>query len=36
MNQTALNEYHDTCDFCGTPLDESGSCPVCDQGEEDY
>lgn len=24
------------CENCGRPLDDSGTCPVCDQGEEDY
>ncbi len=26
----------DTCPECGTALDDSGSCPICDYGEEDY
>ena len=26
----------DTCPECGTVLDDSGSCPICDYGEEDY
>lgn len=25
-----------TCDRCGRPLNEMGTCPVCDEGEEDY
>lgn len=24
------------CDRCGRPLNEMGTCPVCDDGEEDY
>lgn len=24
------------CEICGRELDDSGICPVCDQGEEDY
>lgn len=24
------------CEACGRSLDDSGACPVCDQGEEDY
>ena len=24
------------CEICGTPLTDSGSCPRCDDGEEDY
>ena len=24
------------CEVCGRELDDSGTCPVCDQGEEDY
>lgn len=24
------------CDVCGTPLTDSGTCPKCDDGEEDY
>lgn len=25
-----------TCDKCGTPLNDGGTCPVCDDGEENY
>ena len=24
------------CDRCGVPLNDGGTCPVCDDGEEDY
>ncbi len=24
------------CPYCGTPLNDGGTCPVCDDGEEDY
>lgn len=24
------------CEICGTPLTDSGRCPRCDDGEEDY
>ena len=24
------------CEVCGRELDDSGTCPVCEQGEEDY
>lgn len=24
------------CEICGTPLTDSGRCPKCDDGEEDY
>ena len=27
---------HEVCPDCGTILDDSGNCPVCDYGEEDY
>ena len=27
---------HDTCPECGIPLNDGGTCPVCDDGEEDY
>lgn len=27
---------HDVCYECGTTLDDSGNCPICDYGEEDY
>lgn len=30
------HEPRDTCDKCGTPLNDGGTCPVCDDGEEDY
>ena len=31
-------EFVDTrfCDNCGIPLNDSGTCPICDDGEEDY
>lgn len=39
----AQAEYEDSlrpekpkCENCGIYLDESGTCPICDQGEEDY
>ena len=24
------------CEYCNTPLNDGGTCPVCDDGEEDY
>lgn len=30
------HELRDTCDKCGKPLNDGGTCPVCDDGEEDY
>lgn len=27
---------HPTCDRCGIRLNDGGTCPVCDDGEEDY
>ena len=24
------------CEYCSTPLNDGGTCPVCDDGEEDY
>ena len=27
---------HEVCPECGTVLDDSGCCPICDYGEEDY
>jgi rubrerythrin len=27
---------HDTCEECGTLLNDGGTCPICDDGEEDY
>lgn len=31
-------EFVDTClcENCGIPLNDSGTCPICDDGEEDY
>ena len=31
-----LHSDHELCDKCGTPLNDGGTCPVCDDGEEDY
>lgn len=30
------NPYENTCEECGAQLTDSGDCPVCDYGEEDY
>lgn len=30
------SEKRCVCDKCGTPLNDGGTCPVCDDGEEDY
>lgn len=30
------NPYENTCEECGAQLTNSGDCPVCDYGEEDY
>lgn len=27
---------HDMCDRCGIRLNDGGTCPICDDGEEDY
>ena len=31
-----LDTDHRKCDKCGTPLNDGGTCPVCDDSEEDY
>jgi rubrerythrin len=41
--EAAMQEYAELlnadtdkiCDFCGAKLSDGGSCPVCDDGEED-
>lgn len=34
--QGALTSDIQRCEICGTPLTDSGRCPKCDDGEEDY
>lgn len=38
INKNYEPEFVDTsfCENCGIPLNESGTCPICDDGEEDY
>lgn len=31
-----IDTIDSNCEICGRPLNEMGTCPVCDDGEEDY